>query len=87
MNITLEIPDNIAGLLLANGGDLNRRALEAFALEEYKAERITKVQLRTLLGLERMELDGFLKTHDVTHDLPTLEEVEEQLAGLKRLGF
>lgn len=87
MNITLEIPDTIADQLSANGEDLSRRALEAFALEEYKADRITKVQLRTILGLERMDLDGFLKAHDVTHDLPTIEELQEQIAGLKRLSL
>ena len=63
------------------------RALEAFALEEYKSDRISKVQLRQMLGLERMELDGFLKAHNVTHDLLTLEEVEQQIAGLKHLGI
>ena len=66
---------------------MERRALEAFALEEYKADRISKVQLRKMLGLERIELDGFLKAHDVTHDLFTLEEINEQVATLKRLGI
>jgi hypothetical protein len=38
MNLTVEIPDDLAGRLSATGGDLSRRALEAFALEEYKNE-------------------------------------------------
>jgi hypothetical protein len=41
---------------------LSRRALEGFALEEYKAGHSTKPELRRLLGLETLyELDGFLK--------------------------
>ena len=89
MELTLQIPDELATHL---GGEavhrqLERRALEAFALEEYKADRISKVQLRKMLGLERIELDGFLKAHDVTHDLFTLEEINEQVATLKRLGI
>ncbi|MBL8230631.1 MAG: UPF0175 family protein [Bryobacterales bacterium] len=82
MDVTFRIPDDIARGM---AGDLSRRALEAFALEEYKAERITKAQLRVLLGLERMELDGFLKAHDVYEGF-TLEEIERQAAALERLG-
>ena len=56
MNLTVEIPDEIAGTLGA-GADLPRRVLEGFALEEYKSQRISKAQLRRLLGLEtRYEL-------------------------------
>lgn len=89
MNLTVPIPDELAAHLGGEAvhAELERRALEAFALEEYKADRISKFQLRTMLGLDRMELDGFLKAHDVTHDLLTLEEVNQQVAALERLGF
>jgi hypothetical protein len=36
MNVTLEIPDDVAERLTAAGDDLSRRALEALVLEEYK---------------------------------------------------
>jgi hypothetical protein len=32
MNLNVEIPDDLAQRLSAGGGDLSRRALEAFAL-------------------------------------------------------
>ena len=89
MELTLQIPDELVAHL---GGEavhrqLERRALEAFALEEYKSDRISKLQLRKMLGLERVELDGFLKAHDVTHDLFTLEQIHQQVAALTRLGI
>ena len=89
MDLTIHIPGELAAQLGGEAGHagLERRALEAFALEEYKADRIGKVQLRRMLGLERMELDGFLKAHDVYHDLPTLEEINRQVAALERLGI
>ncbi len=46
MNRTVQIPDDLAERLTAAGGALSRRALEAFALEEYK---IGKPELRQLL--------------------------------------
>lgn len=85
--MTVVIPDDLAGPLQAAGGDLSRRALEGFALEEFKARRISKAQLRLLLGFEtRYELDGFLKAHEVWADY-TIEDLRAEIATLKRLGF
>lgn len=44
MHLDVEIPDDPAWRLGGSGIDLSRRALEAFALEEYKAERISRVE-------------------------------------------
>ena len=61
MNITVHIPDEMAERLAAEGGDLERRALEAFAVAEYQAGRLFASDLGQLLGLSRYEVDGFLK--------------------------
>ena len=37
MDVTVHIPEELARRLTAAGGDLSRRALEALALEEYRA--------------------------------------------------
>lgn len=89
MEVALHIPDDIAAQLAQDsaGTDLPRRALEAFGIEELKADRITKPQLGAMLGLHRMEMDGFLKAHDLPYDGYTLEEIKEQVETLKRLGF
>jgi hypothetical protein len=42
VELTLHIPDDVARRLSAAGGDLSRSALEAFALEEHKAGRLTE---------------------------------------------
>ena len=87
MNLTLSIPDDLASRLSAEGGDLSRRALEAFALEEYKTERISKAELRRLLGFEtRYELDGFLKAHEVWANC-TIDELRLEMQDLKSLGL
>ena len=87
MNPTVEIPDELAGRLNAAGGDLSRRALEAFALEEYRSGHLTENALRRLLGFStRCQLDGFLKAHDVWIDY-TLEDVRREIASLEGLGF
>jgi hypothetical protein len=87
MNVTVQIPDDLARRLTAAGGDLSRRALEALAAEEYKHDRLTKPELQRLLGIETsFQLDEFFKAHDVWIDY-TLEDAERERRGLERLGF
>ena len=50
MNLTVHLPDDLAMRLSADGTDLSRRALEAFAAEEYRAGRLTKAELRRLVA-------------------------------------
>jgi hypothetical protein len=88
MNLTIEIPDELARNLAAAGGDLSRRALEGFALEEYKSGRLTKPALRRMLGFStRDQLDGFLKAHAVVEDLLTVADLELERQDLQSLGF
>jgi hypothetical protein len=86
MEFTVQIPDDLARSMSASGGDLSRRALEALALEEFKSGHITKPELRRLLGFgTRYRLDGFLKAHEVYEDY-TMEDLEQELEDLRRLG-
>lgn len=66
MNLIVRIPDDVAGRLASAGGDLERRALEALVADEYRVGRLTRPDLRRLLGFEtRHEIDAFLKAYDV----------------------
>jgi hypothetical protein len=65
MDIILHIADDPA-LRLGSAGELERRALEALALAEFKRGHLTKPELRRLLGFAtRYALDGFLKAHQL----------------------
>ena len=86
MELTVQIPDDIAARMKQSGGDLSRRALESLALEELKAGRITEPELCRMLDLARVEIDGFLKAHGVYQDY-TVEDFERERQALKELGF
>ena len=87
MEVTVQIPDDLAGRMTGAGGDLSRLALEGLALEEYKNGNITDPELRRLLGFAtRYELDGFLKSHGVYAEY-TMEDLEREREDLRRLGF
>jgi len=87
MNLTVEIPDEIAATLRTAGGDLSRRVLEGFAIEEYKSERLSKAHLRRLLGFEtRFELDDFLRAHQIWANV-TVDDVRRDVQDLNSLGL
>ena len=65
MQITLELPEDIAADLAAQGEDLSRTALEAFVLEAYRAQKLSTAQLKRVLGYQtRVQVHAFLKAHD-----------------------
>jgi hypothetical protein len=65
MQITVELPDDMARQLIPAGRDPSRIALEDMSVEAYRAHRLTEHQLATLLGMDRDTLDGFLKERGV----------------------
>jgi hypothetical protein len=78
MQLTVEIPDDMAQSLTPNGEDPARTALEAVAIEGYRSGSLSPAQTRRLLGFEtRYELDGFLKAHNVWEHAYSLEDLEQ----------
>ena len=87
MELTVQIPDDLAARIAEDGVDLAHRALESLAADEYRNGRIHKPDLRRLFGFETSyEIDGFLKAHGVYDDY-TMEDFERERQALKSLGF
>lgn len=86
MSVTLNIqlPEEIVAQLGAGGRDLQRAALEAFAVEEYRAKRLTHAQVGQLLGLSRWAVEELLKEHQVWLDY-TVEDFRRDGAALEQL--
>ena len=84
MQITLELPEDIAQGLESRWRDLPRAALESLALEAYRSRALTAAQLRLLLGFQtRMQLDAFLKEHEI-YDY-TAADFEQDRETLRQL--
>lgn len=84
MQITLELPEDIAQGLKSRWKDLRRAALESLALEAYRSNALTAAQLRRLLGFQtRMQVDAFLKEHKV-YDF-TVADFEQDRKSLRQL--
>jgi predicted HTH domain antitoxin len=85
MQVTLEIPDDMAQRLMPQGQDPARATLEAVAIEGYRSGALTALQMRRLLGLTRYELDGFLKRRNVEEFAYSLEDLQQDRQTLQRL--
>src|ERR1700730_8555496 len=91
MQITLNIPDDLARQVAPEGKDPARVALEALALEGYRTELLSESALRQMLGFQtRMEVHAFLKQHgvylhydvsDLQQDRATAQQVRSKLQG------
>ena len=79
MDLIVHIPDDLAERL-GTAGELERRALETLALEEFKLGNLTKPELRRMLGLGRIELDGFLKKHQIWMEYDEQDLARERAA-------
>lgn len=86
MQVTVEIPDDMAQRLTPPGQDPARTTLEAVAIEGYRSGALTALQTRRLLGFEtRYELDGFLKEHNVWEHTYSLEDLVRDRQTLRLL--
>jgi hypothetical protein len=84
MQITLELPEDIAQGLESRWKDLRRAAIESLALEAYRSRALTAAQLRRLLGFQtRMQVDAFLKEHEI-YDY-TAADFEQDRETLRQL--
>jgi predicted HTH domain antitoxin len=73
VKITIELPDEIATELSGSGVDISRRVLEAFAIEEFRAGRLSQHQIGRLLGLSRMQTEDFLAQRTALYDFDPIE--------------
>jgi predicted HTH domain antitoxin len=65
MEVTLNIPDEVARQLVPEGGDLSRRALEALAIDGFRKQIIGLFQISQMLGSTRIEAEDFLGRNQV----------------------
>jgi hypothetical protein len=85
MQITIEVPDDIAQRLRQQWEDIPRHVLESLVLADYQARVLTLDQVRRLLGYAtRFEVHGFLKEHGVS--FYTEQDLQDDLATLDRPG-
>jgi hypothetical protein len=81
MQVTIELPDELADQIRKTSGDVARLIDEAFAIDSYRVGKLSGGQL---LGLEtRFELDALLKRAGVFREY-TAEELERDFEASRQ---
>jgi len=86
MEVTISIPEDVAKIIAADRADLERQVLEATALEEYRSGKLSHGQVGKMLGINRFQVDAFLKKHNVPLNY-TLHDLEEDRRTLDELAL
>jgi hypothetical protein len=85
MNISIEVPEDIARQLEAIWGDLPQRVLEALAIEAYRSGVITEAEVQRMLRLaSRWEVDVFLKRAKAYLDC-TKADLERDILSIRNV--
>jgi len=84
MTISVQVPDALAKALHLDGPQLNRRALEALALDGYRTGELSRGQVSELLDLEVNETMGFLREHGCAQSI-TIDEFEREAKAIREL--
>lgn len=78
MEVTINIPEDVAKVFLNNGENLEREVLEATALEGYREGKLSQAQVRRMLSFATdMQVDEFLKRHKIFLEYD-LEDVKNE---------
>ena len=78
MSITLELPDVVKEQLGESPEALTRALIEKAAAEGYRSGRLTRAQIRELLGLSWHENEAFLARNGCYRDHPPDDLAWEQ---------
>jgi predicted HTH domain antitoxin len=85
MQISVELPDDVAEILRAAWRDLPRGVLEAVALEGYRGGALGRDEVARLLGLSLWDTEAFLKERQA-YLAYNEEDLEQDRCDLDRIA-
>ena len=85
MQVTIELPDDIAQQLAQGPSELSQQALEALAIEGYRSELLSHHEVGRLLNLDWWGVEAFLKKVNayLHYDESDLEKDRKTLSQLR----
>ncbi len=87
MQVTFEVPEDVARALLANQPTIDRAAIEAIAAEGYRSGLLSESQLKRLLGLpSRFAVHDWLRDRRIPYQY-TEADLASDLTTLSELGL
>ena len=85
--MTLEIPEIVEKALGKNPEEARRRALECMLLDAYKSRKLSRGQVRSLLGLTWQATEEFLAKNGATYHYSATDLDEDIETGKQLLNL
>lgn len=82
--ITIELPDALVKDLGDSPSEVGRRVLEAVVLDGYRSEKLSRGEVRDLLGLSWQETEAILASHGL-HYQYRVDDLNEDRENLDRV--
>src|SRR5580658_9889888 len=86
MQVTVDLPDEVARRLAEKQPDLTRAVLEAIAIEAVRDQVISTGKAAEMLGVSRNTMDGILKNAQVYLEY-SLDDLERDRETHRHLGI
>jgi len=86
MQVTVELPDEVARRIAEKQPDLTRAVLEAIAIEAVRDRVISTGKAAEMLGVSRNTMDGILKRAQVYLDYSP-EDLQRDRESHRQLGI
>ncbi len=84
VELMVKLPEQIAGRFGDTPESAARQLLESAAVEGYRAQRLSRGEVREMLSLTWQETEAFLAAHDCRRHY-SLSDLDEDRATLARL--
>ncbi len=85
LTLTLNLPPELEAKLRLQSTNLAVDVKEAYALELFRAGKLSHCELSQMLGLDRSETDAWLKRHQVFEGSLTMADLEADRQTLNRV--
>ena len=83
MDVCISVPDEVFQKIQAQWNDLSRSALEALAIEAYRAEILTEAEVQLMLSFaSRWDTDRFLNGVQAYLDY-TGEDLDQDISAIR----
>lgn len=76
LNITLNLPPEVEEKLRTETADIDADVKEVYVVELFRRGKLSHYELSQMLGLDRFEMDAYLKHHHIYEGSPTMEDLD-----------
>lgn len=85
LHVTIDLPPDVEERLRRETPNLDTEVREAYAVDLFRRGKLSHHDLSKVLGLDRIEMDAYLKRHNVMEGSLTMADLDADRQTLDRV--